>query len=67
MNERGIRGEIGDTTFEFKLEKPNYQSKIVVNNFTIFLEKKFNWFHRLMIKLVFGINIEKVEDSDVKD
>lgn len=67
MNERGIRGEIGDATFEFKLEKPKYQSKIVVGNYTIFLEKKFNWFHRLMIKLVFGINIEKVEDSNVKD
>ncbi len=63
MNERSIRGEIGDTTFEFKLEKPKCQSKIVLGNFTIFLEKKFNWFHRLMIKLVFGIKVEKVGDD----
>lgn len=63
MNEKGIRGEFGDITFEFKIEKPTYQSKIVIGNFTIFLEKKFNWFHRLMIKLVFGIKIEKVDEQ----
>ena len=63
MHKKGIRGEIGDTTFEFELKNPKYQSKIVLGNFTIFLEKKFNWFNRLMIKLVFGINIEKVDDK----
>lgn len=64
MNERDIIGKIGDTTFELKLEKPKYQSKIVIDNFTVFLEKKFNWFNRLMIKLVFGIKIEKCGDDN---
>lgn len=43
-----------------KQEMPKQQIKIY--NYTIFLYKKFNWFHRLMFRLFFGIKIEKVED-----
>ena len=35
-----------------------YKSKIVFGNVEIMLEKKINWFHRIMLKLVFGIKIE---------
>lgn len=41
-----------------------YKSKIVYGNVTIFLEKHINWFHRLMIRLIFGIKVEKVEDNE---
>lgn len=43
--------------------KREVKSKIVIGNFTIFLTKKFNWFNRLMMKLVFGLNIEKVSED----
>ena len=42
--------------------KINYKSKIILGNVTIMLEKKFNWFHRLMIRLIFGIKVEKVDE-----
>ena len=42
--------------------KINYKSKIVVGNVTIMLEKKFNWFNKLMFKLVFGIKIENIKE-----
>ena len=41
-----------------------YKSKIIFGNITIMLEKKINLFHRLMIKLVFGIKVEKVSDDN---
>lgn len=41
-----------------KQEIPKQQIKI--HNYTIYLYKKFNWFHRLMVRLFFGIKIEKV-------
>ena len=44
--------------------KINYKSKIVVGNITIMLEKKFNWFNRLMFKLVFGIKIENIKENN---
>lgn len=40
-------------------EEFNYKSKIVVGNITVRFTKKFNWFSRLMIRLVFGLKIEK--------
>lgn len=36
-------------------------SKIILGNFTIFLEKKFNWFNKLMFKLLFGLKVEDVD------
>ena len=37
-----------------------YKSKIIYGNIEIMLEKNINWFHRLMIRLIFGIKVEKV-------
>lgn len=37
-----------------------YKSKIMYGNLEIMLEKHINWFHRLMIRLMFGIKVEKV-------
>ena len=50
------------STLGFELKR-EVKSKIVIGNFTIFLTKKFNWFNRLMMKLVFGLNIEKVSED----
>ena len=40
-------------------EELNYKSKLVVGNITVRFTKKFNWFNRLMIRLIFGLKIEK--------
>ena len=40
-----------------------YKSKIIYGNIEIMLEKHINWFHRLMIRLIFGIKVEKVGDK----
>ena len=39
-------------------EPIKYKSKIVYGNVEIMLKKKINWFHRIMLKLFFGIKIE---------
>lgn len=39
----------------------DYKSRLVVGNITVRFTKKFNWFNRLMIRLVFGLKIEKEE------
>ena len=41
----------------------NAQSKLIVGNITIYLDKKFNWFNRLMFKLLFGLRLEKIGDK----
>lgn len=46
------------------IQLPKNKSKLVLGNFDIYFDKKFNWFNRLMLKLVFGLNIENVKDSD---
>lgn len=43
-------------------EEFNYKSKLVIGNITVRFTKKFNWFNRLMIRLVFGLKIEKEVD-----
>lgn len=44
-----------------KLQSPPVKSKIIIGNLTIFNTKKFNWFQKKMIKLVFGIKIENIK------
>ena len=46
------------------IKPAEYKSKLVFGNVSIMLTKKFNWFNRLMFKLVFGIKIEKIGDSN---
>ena len=43
------------------------KSKMRIGNITIFLDKKFNWFNRLMIRLIFGFKIEGVNDNEKKE
>ena len=51
---------VADGTYKIKTRNENIKSKLVLGNFTIYFEKHFNWFNRLMLRLVFGLNIEKV-------
>lgn len=39
----------------------NSKSKLKFENITIYFDKNFNWFQRLMLKLVFGLNVEKIK------
>lgn len=43
----------------------NVQSKLIVDNITIYLDKKFNWFNRLMLKLLLGLRLEKIGNKNV--
>ena len=37
-----------------------FKSEFVIGNIYIRFTKKFNWFQRLMLRLVFGLNIHKI-------
>ena len=37
-----------------------FKSELVIGNIYIRFTKKFNWFQRLMLRLVFGLNIYKI-------
>ena len=39
------------------------KSKMIIGNLTIFQTKKFNWFNKLMFKIVFGIEIEDIGET----
>jgi hypothetical protein len=58
MSEIRLKNEVSTITGSIP------KSKLVLGKFTIFFDKKFNWFNRLMLRLVFGLNIENVKDSD---
>lgn len=45
------------------IKSPEYKSKLNFGGVYIFFTKKFNWFNRLMLRLVFGLKIEKVDDK----
>lgn len=47
----------------FDLPKPKSEL-IFGGNIHIYFDKKFNWFNRLMLRLVFGLDIKNVKDSD---
>lgn len=41
----------------------NSKSTLEIGNIKIYNIKKFNWFNRLMFKLVFGIKIENIKEE----
>lgn len=40
------------------------KSKITIGNIEIYLEKRFNWVNRLMIKWLFGLEVEILGDKE---
>ena len=56
MDKKGIILQVnGDS---IKDEIPKQQIKMTC--YTIYLYEKFNWFHRLMVKILLGLKIENV-------
>lgn len=41
--------------------KEHYETKIIIGNFIVMIDKKFNWFHRLMVKLLLGFDMKRVK------
>lgn len=41
----------------------NNKSILEIGNIKLYNIKKFNWFHRIMFKLVFGIKIENIKEE----
>ena len=39
-----------------------YRSELIVGAITVRFTKKFNWFNRLMMKLVFGLDIKDIKE-----
>lgn len=40
------------------------KSHIKIGNMVFHNTKRFNWFHRMMLKLFFGIEIENLKEND---
>lgn len=49
--------------FEEITALPHYNSAIELPGLKIRLEKKFNWFNRLMLKICFGIKVTIEEEE----
>lgn len=47
-----------------ELNEKTYKSSLILGNITINLTQKFNWFQRLMIKLIFGFKIERIDINE---
>lgn len=50
--------------FSNKLNEKTYKSSLILGNITINLTQSFNWFQRLMIKLIFGFKIERIDINE---
>lgn len=54
------------TLFEVNFEKyrtENFKSSIIIGNRTFNCTKKFNWLNRKMMKIVFGFEVENMEEE----
>jgi len=40
----------------------NPKSKVIISNMEIYLEKKFNWFNKLIIKWLLGLEVKNLDD-----
>lgn len=47
---------------EYRKKEEKYNSIIIIGNMKIRNIKKFNWFNRLMFKLIFGIKIKNIKE-----
>ena len=43
--------------------KQDYKSKLIIENITIYLTKKLNWFQRKMYKIFFNITAENIKEE----
>lgn len=47
-----------------ELNEKTYKSSLIIGHITINLVQSFNWFQRLMIKLIFGFKIERIDINE---
>jgi hypothetical protein len=47
-----------------KFEEKTYKSSLIIGHITINLTQSFNWFQRLIIKLIFGFKIERININE---
>lgn len=47
-----------------ELNEETYKSSLILGHITINLTQSFNWFQRLMIKLIFGFKIERININE---
>lgn len=47
-----------------EFEEKTYKSSLIIGPITINLTQSFNWFQRLMIKLIFGLKIERININE---
>ena len=47
-----------------ELNEETYKSSLILGHITINLTQNFNWFQRLMIKLIFGFKVERIDINE---
>lgn len=46
---------------EFKMPKP--KSRMIIGDIKVMNQKHFNWFHKLMWRIILGIKIEDIKEE----
>ena len=54
---------LDNNTFHVGYNRPKSKSHLKIGNLTIYNTHQFNWFHRMMIKLFFGFEIENLKEN----
>ena len=60
---QGVYLKMNIQTIDNEIKNLKYNSKLVLGNFTIYFTKKFNWFNRIMLKLIFGLDIRNIDNE----
>jgi hypothetical protein len=42
---------------------PHYKSRMIIGDITVMNQKHFNWFHKLMRRIILGIKIEDIKED----
>ena len=56
---QGIIFEVNNEKCEAKYPK----AKLTIYNYTFYFYKKFNWFNRLMFRLLLGLKVENIKEN----
>lgn len=59
--------DLQERTIVIDFTNGKWKSLVKLGYIKIYLENKFNWLQKKMLKLLLGIEIEDIGDSNVKD
>lgn len=59
--------DLQERTIVIDFTNGKWKSLVKLGYIKIYLENKFNWLQKKMFKFLLGIEIESVDDSNVKD